>query len=160
MLRRVGLIVVLALPVTTPVLCPAPAWAQVDVVDPTAAPYVIALRDEGYQGVTVEQTWLGRLRIIAFLQGRRREIILHPTSGEVLRDVLDPPAVQTASDQGDSAVTTTKTATSVATGVMSSARGNGRTGNGDSVATIGAVVAPDDPSTDTTTTATDGDGQP
>lgn len=169
MLRRYALMIVLALPVTMavtmPVLGASPVWAQVDAVDPMAAPYVIALRQEGYQGVTVEQTWLGRLRIIAFLDGRRREIILHPTSGEVLRDVLDPPVVQTASDGNDSAVATTKTTTIAAAGVMSSARGGGQTDGDDSVATLGAVVSPgedvsSDPSTGATTTTSDDDGQP
>lgn len=55
------------------------------------ADVVAALLAEGYQRVHVEHTWLGRIRIVGWLDGRMREIVLHPTSGEVLRDYLAPP---------------------------------------------------------------------
>lgn len=66
-------------------------------IDPIAAPYVQALQGEGYARIAVDETWLGRVRIVAWLDGLRREIILHPTSGEVLRDLLEPPVTQSAS---------------------------------------------------------------
>ena len=56
--------------------------------DPLAQPVVAQLEREGYSGIRVYETWLGRLRIIAMIDGRRREVILHPTSGAILRDYL------------------------------------------------------------------------
>lgn len=55
-----------------------------------AAPHVVELEAEGYRDILVRWTWLGRLRIVAWREGQRREIILHPTTGEVLRDLTDP----------------------------------------------------------------------
>lgn len=61
--------------------------------------------EAGYTDVEVGWTWLGRLRVTGRIDGRDREIILHPTSGEVLRDFLAPPEVAAApweSDDDDS----------------------------------------------------------
>lgn len=61
------------------------------------------LTAEGYGRITVEHTWLGRIRIVGWLDGRMREIVLHPTSGEVLRDYVGPSVTQMASSEnGDS----------------------------------------------------------
>lgn len=49
---------------------------------------VAQLRDQGYSQIVVERTWLGRIRIMAVLGDTRREIILNPRTGEVLRDVV------------------------------------------------------------------------
>lgn len=46
------------------------------------------LRSQGYKKITVEQTLLGRTRITALSAAGRREIVLNPRTGEVLRDVL------------------------------------------------------------------------
>lgn len=48
------------------------------------------LRERGYSDVSVGWTWLGRLRVVGWIDGREREIIVHPTSGEILRDVMVP----------------------------------------------------------------------
>ena len=44
------------------------------------------LRAQGYVEFSVEHTLLGRLRIIAHSDTLYREIVLNPTSGEILRD--------------------------------------------------------------------------
>ena len=44
------------------------------------------LTNEGYAKVKVSRTLLGRRRIVAFSNTRRREIILNPRTGEILRD--------------------------------------------------------------------------
>ena len=75
--------------------------AEAQAEEAVAAPRVAALAREGYRDIKVEWTWLGRLRIVAWLDGRRREVILHPTTGEVLRDLTLPP--ETAYAQGDDA---------------------------------------------------------
>lgn len=45
-----------------------------------------ALVEQGYQIVTVGRTLLGRLRVVAQNETIRREIVINPTTGEVLRD--------------------------------------------------------------------------
>ena len=46
---------------------------------------VAQLRAQGYKQIKVERTLLGRVKISAALDGGRREIILNPRTGEVLR---------------------------------------------------------------------------
>ncbi len=46
------------------------------------------LRRDGYGDFVLSRTLLGRLRIVAERNGRRREIILNPNTGEILRDLL------------------------------------------------------------------------
>lgn len=54
----------------------------------TAADQIIAqLRDQGFIEIEVEQTWLGRTRIVAERGDASREIILNPSTGEILRDL-------------------------------------------------------------------------
>jgi len=59
----------------------APAVAQ-DIRDDVEA----ALVAQGYEIVNVSRTWLGRLRLVAENDEIRREIVINPTTGEVLRD--------------------------------------------------------------------------
>ncbi|WP_373051193.1 hypothetical protein [Thalassovita aquimarina] len=47
---------------------------------------VSQLKQQGYQEITVSRTWLGRIRILARRDGERREIIVNPRTGEILRD--------------------------------------------------------------------------
>ncbi|WP_137702899.1 hypothetical protein [Marimonas lutisalis] len=44
------------------------------------------LRAQGFASITISQTWLGRTRIVALAGSVRREIILNPRTGEILRD--------------------------------------------------------------------------
>lgn len=58
------------------------------------------LTQDGYFNITVEKTWLGRVRIVAQTADGMREIILNPVTGEILRDLW------TASDGGSASGTT------------------------------------------------------
>ena len=59
----------------------APATAK-DI----AAAWVEQLVLDGYDDIEVSRTWLGRTRIFAEKGEIEREIILNPSTGEVLRD--------------------------------------------------------------------------
>jgi hypothetical protein len=45
-----------------------------------------SLRDQGFEVTLVHWTWLGRIRIIAVSDDIRREIVINPNTGEILRD--------------------------------------------------------------------------
>lgn len=47
---------------------------------------VSQLAAQGFYNITVETTWLGRVRIVADRGDGKREIILNPRTGEILRD--------------------------------------------------------------------------
>jgi hypothetical protein len=44
----------------------------------------------GFSGISVEATWLGRIRIVGKRADGMREIVLNPRTGEILRDVWSP----------------------------------------------------------------------
>ena len=74
----------------------------------TAADQIVAqLRDQGFTEIEVEQTWLGRTRIVAERGNASREIILNPSTGEILRDLWlttgdkGTPKVQIGRDDGN-----------------------------------------------------------
>ena len=46
------------------------------------------LRDDGYTDIRIFRTFLGRLRFIARDETTRREIVLNPATGVILRDYL------------------------------------------------------------------------
>lgn len=69
--------------------------ASVAVAGPVlAASYaedvVAQLTSFGFSNISVETTWLGRIRILASRSDGIREIILNPRTGEILRDVWMP----------------------------------------------------------------------
>ena len=77
MKRRMFLTLALAFAVIGP-----PAFAK------TFADQVVEqLRAQGFGQITVERTLLGRTRIVAQGDEGRREIILNPRTGEILRDL-------------------------------------------------------------------------
>jgi len=47
------------------------------------------LKRKGYTRITIGRTLLGRVRIVATGTAGRREIILNPSTGAILRDYLD-----------------------------------------------------------------------
>lgn len=49
---------------------------------------IAQLRTQGFVEFQVSQTLLGRLRIVAIGPDYRREIVLNPSSGEILRDYI------------------------------------------------------------------------
>ncbi len=53
----------------------------------------------GFVSVTIDGTWLGRVRVTGTRNGTSREIILNPNTGEILRDLwLDENGQMTAAD--------------------------------------------------------------
>jgi hypothetical protein len=64
------------------VLVAGPAFAQ-----DYAGSVVAQLRRQGFDAITREVTLLGRVRIIASRGDGRREIIINPKTGEILRDL-------------------------------------------------------------------------
>jgi len=60
-------------------------FASHAAADVTSA-WVAQLQLDGYEDISVSRTWLGRTRIEAERSEIYREIILNPSTGEVLRD--------------------------------------------------------------------------
>ncbi len=50
--------------------------------------YVRELREDGYASIQVSRTFLGRMRLLGRKPGYRREIIVNPRNGAVLRDYI------------------------------------------------------------------------
>lgn len=62
-----------------------------------------SLRNQGFEVTLVHWTWLGRIRIIAVSDLIRREIVINPTTGEILRDYSQAVAeAAPAEDNGQS----------------------------------------------------------
>ena len=64
---------------------PGAAWAQ-SVQDQIIA----QLTQQGFATYEVSRTFLGRVRIVAISGRFRREIVFNPTTGEILRDFIQP----------------------------------------------------------------------
>lgn len=138
---------ILALVLSGLALCGAasPVLAQ---VNPVEAGLVASLRAQGYEVLEHGYTWLGRLRIVAQNDTLRRELVVNPGTGEVLRDYaerLDLPKPGGAPSQSvaSSAVTTTEgvtvgAAADVAT--SSVATGGGLTISGATSGMAGTLV--------------------
>ncbi|HHI71574.1 MAG TPA: PepSY domain-containing protein, partial [Rhodobacteraceae bacterium] len=77
MIKRIVFLLVLAL--ATPVATGAFA-------NPFADSAVSQLRQQGFQEIVIKRTLLGRIKIRATQSESVREIIIHPVTGEVLRD--------------------------------------------------------------------------
>lgn len=93
-------------------------------VEAKLQPLLAELQRDGYGRIEAGWTWLGRLYVTAWRDGRQREIVIHPTSGEVLRDVLGPvPATMTAdaasgSKAGDGGASSPSASVATATSVI------------------------------------------
>lgn len=74
-----------------------------------AAPAAAETRDEivhqmgreGYTSIRVQRTWLGRERIVATGPAGTREVVLNPSTGEVLRDLVAPAEAPAAPSDGE-----------------------------------------------------------
>ena len=81
-MKRRAFLIVLAVMTVLQTGFAAPAVAA------TAADQIVTqLREQGFTDIDVEQTWLGRTRIVAERKDTSREIILNPGTGEILRDL-------------------------------------------------------------------------
>ena len=69
-------------------LCVALSLAGAAMAQSYADDVVQQLSGQGYSNISVETTFLGRVRILAYGAEGRREIILNPRTGEILRDLL------------------------------------------------------------------------
>ena len=69
-------------------LCVALSLASAAMAQSYADDVVQQLSGQGYSNISVETTFLGRVRILAYGEEGRREIILNPRTGEILRDLL------------------------------------------------------------------------
>jgi len=47
---------------------------------------VSQLRGQGFTEITMQRTWLGRIRVVALRDDLRRELVFNPQTGEILRD--------------------------------------------------------------------------
>jgi hypothetical protein len=47
------------------------------------------LRSLGYEQISITRTWLGRIRFLAIGPAGRREVVVDPRNGEILRDFLE-----------------------------------------------------------------------
>lgn len=121
-----------------------PACAQTYLLDITAQ-----LRAQGYQNITLSQTWLGRTRIVALLGSDLREIVLDPNTGEILRDLSRTMMAEGGSGGGGSTGGSPGAAV-----VASSGAGNGT--NGGTVRTSLDVAAATALDVQVTTSATVG----
>jgi hypothetical protein len=77
MLKRVIICAALA-------LTPVGPGAVAQGVD--AQQVVDQLRDQGYRDIRISQTFLGRTRIVATNSEYRREIVINPATGAIVRD--------------------------------------------------------------------------
>ena len=62
-------------------------WATTSFAAGYADMIVQQLQADGYSNIVVESTWLGRIRIRAMSSAGTREIIVNPSTGEILRDL-------------------------------------------------------------------------
>ena len=77
--------------------------ASVAVATPGQDMVTASLQAQGFEVTLVHWTWLGRIRIIAVSADVRREIVINPTTGEILRDYSQKIAEAAApSRDGDS----------------------------------------------------------
>lgn len=66
------------------VLCLATASAA--FADTVSDQVVSNLMAQGYRIVTLDRTWLGRMRVLVRNKEVQREIVFNPSTGEILRD--------------------------------------------------------------------------
>ena len=67
------------------VLAAPPALADADAIRDRI---VAELQSDGFTQIRMNRTWLGRLRFVGDKPGARREIVVNPATGVILRDYL------------------------------------------------------------------------
>jgi len=83
------------------------------------------LRGQGYAGIALSHTWLGRTRIVATLRGELREIVFDPNTGEILRDLSRTVMADNGFGSGGNAASSSTGGTSAGTSVATAAGVNG-----------------------------------
>ena len=92
----------------------------------TVIDMVTGLKAAGFTYIEVRRTLLGRVRFIAYSGSALREIVINPTTGEVLRDLVDP-SVKSLPAQANS---NAQAASNNGNGNNGNGNGNGNNGNG------------------------------
>ncbi len=87
---------------------PVPAFAR---NDDAAQAMAKQLAREGWRNLKIGRTLLGRVRITANRDGRLREVVLDPRTGEVLRDLTQKVSASKPWDGGGSGGGTSASAT-------------------------------------------------
>ena len=93
---------------------------------------ILDLRTSGYRQISVESTWLGRIRILASKGAEQREIVLNPRTGEVLRDVVRVATASVESHSSRKVSTNTDSNSSGSNGSGTSGSGSGGSETGGS----------------------------
>ena len=62
------------------------SWAAPAQAQTVQDRIVTQLTAEGFSDIRVSRTWLGRVRIVAEEDGTRREVVINPANGLILRD--------------------------------------------------------------------------
>lgn len=78
MLKRIAILALLA-------AAPTPGLADADQVRDRI---VSELRKDDYREIRISRTLLGRMRFVAVRPGARREIVVNPVTGVILRDYI------------------------------------------------------------------------
>ncbi|NBZ88469.1 hypothetical protein [Stagnihabitans tardus] len=124
----------------------APVHAQ---GNPVEEGLVASLRAQGYDVLEHGYTWLGRLRIVAQNDTLRRELVVNPGTGEVLRDYAErldlpkpggTPSQSVASAGGTTTTRTTDGGTVPGVAASSVATVPGLTVSGAASGTVGTLV--------------------
>lgn len=74
--------------VVAALLAATPLAAQTDSGQSVQDQIVAQLQEQGYGRIVVSRTFLGRVRVTAERGDRKREIVVNPITGEILRDLL------------------------------------------------------------------------
>ncbi|MEH7827517.1 hypothetical protein [Gemmobacter denitrificans] len=74
--------------------------AQAETLPVAVQEIVAQLEYQGYRQIKVNRTWLGRVRIVAVVNSAEREIVINPTTGEILRDYQAEPRRAESSKSG------------------------------------------------------------
>lgn len=74
--------------VVAALLAATPLAAQTDSGESVQGQIVAQVQEQGYGRIVVSRTFLGRVRVTAERGDRKREIVVNPITGEILRDLL------------------------------------------------------------------------
>lgn len=101
--------------ITGPVLALSLALASPGLATPGQDLVTASLRGQGFEVTLVHWTWLGRIRIIAVSDDIRREIVINPNTGEILRDYSQVIVAATVENEGHSNTATPSVSISTVT---------------------------------------------
>jgi uncharacterized membrane protein YgcG len=95
----------------------------------TVIDMIAALKAAGFTYIEVRRTLLGRARFIAYSGSGQREVVINPTTGEVLRDLVDT-NIRTLPPQASANAQAASNNGNGNNGNGNNGNGNGNNGNG------------------------------